>query len=1298
MISKPNKFFAGIAVLFFMVIQTRVSAQLSNFSLTVTPTNETCTGNGSLQFSVSNTSPGASIFYSVYLLPSTTTPIAVVSTNQLTGLGSGSYLVIATQTLGALSNTKQQTVQITDLRHPLQYQCQAQALNCQIGNITVAVAQGNPVSYQIVNGPVTVPAQASNVFSNIPLGDYLVKVSDACGDALVQACTLAFNFNPGDLVFDANTLISECQLEDCNTKRISFYVHVPYTQTGQPLPGLIIPYPFELTTTVTSNTGATVEVHQTVSSGSSTNQVITVDIPFYAVSSYTIGIKIIDPCGNVLTTSTQPVNISGIKSMDAGIQGPKECLKKITVDSCNTLPPYQISFLSAPAGFNPNDFNSVHPGPFSGQEIVYSSDVQHEIPDGNYVIQLTDACGAVLVDQVDVHNSKTDLILPENGYFDGCDYIFLVQIGYEGIQPQTVMINEAPPTFGHTIPYDASSFIDPDSGVFVMNFNVPGHYVVDGVNVCGRPYHFEFDVPEPNVAFFASGSAQLGCTHTQGAITFSLNNNQSTAGPPIATATLTLVPDLFGQSAPFDISDTILLEPDFPFDKTHAGLITGLPEGDYKIEVVDLCGNHYGPIQVNIPVNISQDPPDVNVLEGCSPGLGSVRIATKLGSNTILTQVMIMSTQSDYNHSFPYDVSFNINPIDGAFYMNSLPDGLYTFYTKDSCGVEHTFEVEIGNHFFNTSVEVQGRCGSFNLFLHDTGTSFTLGTAYLLHRYNSAMNRWEHPFTGFPYNPAIFPNQQNSYLLQENNYNLTAQGHFRVIKVNYVYSNGNTSLVPCVNVLQEFDFIGNLKITDAFKISCSSGSSQVLLVAGDTSPLTYEIIEKDGQPFYVNNQNSNLFTGLAPAIYKFKVTDPCGNIVMRLFDVTVLSEPVITPTGLCDGQQGQLDVQPFSFLSYQWWNADDPTTILSTNSSLHFSPFSLATSVGTYYVRIYSDSPLSCIDITIPYTIDDWSNPKAGNDNEITICARNAFNLESLRSGVFDQYGYWIETTNSGALNGHYWLPSGLAAGTYTFKYVVPGFCDFVDEAIFDITLIESLQAPIITMNHQYCQGDTVVFGVQSQPNITYSWTGPNGFNSSEVSPQIADATNQMNGTYTVKAQAFGCESTASIDLNIGLPPQFSINTLCSNSNQILFASPIDDSYNPEEVNYFWQGPNGFNSHDTQVVLNDLQPGQYSLVITDLDGCNQSKSTDILKTKCLIPSGISPNGDGRNETFDLTGFGVIKFKIFNRYGTIVFEQDDYSDQWHGQDYNDHTLPDGIYFYYLKLQSSEEKTGWVYVTK
>ena len=86
---------------------------------------------------------------------------------------------------------------------------------------------------------------------------------------------------------------------------------------------------------------------------------------------------------------------------------------------------------------------------------------------------------------------------------------------------------------------------------------------------------------------------------------------------------------------------------------------------------------------------------------------------------------------------------------------------------------------------------------------------------------------------------------------------------------------------------------------------------------------------------------------------------------------------------------------------------------------------------------------------------------------------------------------------------------------------------------------------------------------------------------------------------------------------------------------------------------------------------------------------------------CIIPKGISPNGDGDNDTFDLTGLGVKELSIINRYGMEVFSfKGKYTNQFVGDAKNGNQLPDGTYFYVLKYSKSTggnfQKTGYLYL--
>jgi len=64
---------------------------------------------------------------------------------------------------------------------------------------------------------------------------------------------------------------------------------------------------------------------------------------------------------------------------------------------------------------------------------------------------------------------------------------------------------------------------------------------------------------------------------------------------------------------------------------------------------------------------------------------------------------------------------------------------------------------------------------------------------------------------------------------------------------------------------------------------------------------------------------------------------------------------------------------------------------------------------------------------------------------------------------------------------------------------------------------------------------------------------------------------------------------------------------------------------------------------------------------------------------------LTPNGDGLNESLDLSRFiesDPADFLVYNRWGSLVYERFDYDNQWRGQDAGGNPLPDGTYYVLL----------------
>lgn len=129
---------------------------------------------------------------------------------------------------------------------------------------------------------------------------------------------------------------------------------------------------------------------------------------------------------------------------------------------------------------------------------------------------------------------------------------------------------------------------------------------------------------------------------------------------------------------------------------------------------------------------------------------------------------------------------------------------------------------------------------------------------------------------------------------------------------------------------------------------------------------------------------------------------------------------------------------------------------------------------------------------------------------------------------------------------------------------------------------------------------------------------------------------------------------------------------------------------------YYWQWTN----EETTQNIDSLGVGTYKVIVTDMNGCVDTMAFNLIGPFSLtVPSGISPNGDGMNDFLvieDLVKYPDNEIVIFNRWGELVYRAKPYKNDWDGKNHsNNHfvsdELPDGVYFYHIKLFGAKQPT-------
>ena len=185
------------------------------------------------------------------------------------------------------------------------------------------------------------------------------------------------------------------------------------------------------------------------------------------------------------------------------------------------------------------------------------------------------------------------------------------------------------------------------------------------------------------------------------------------------------------------------------------------------------------------------------------------------------------------------------------------------------------------------------------------------------------------------------------------------------------------------------------------------------------------------------------------------------------------------------------------------------------------------------------------------------------------------------------------------------------------------------------------------------------------------------------------------SNTYTVEGtDANGCEDEQSVTIT-GTPyPELIFEVTdpaCqgeSSGNIVAVASNGTAPYS-----FVW------NNGTLQSENNGVGAGTYEVTVTDDNGCETQGSVVVIDPTepCFfIPGGLTPNGDGANETWEIGGLSQYpdaKVMVFDRWGQQVYTGD-YTSLLMGWDIKWKECPTADYYYILDLGNGEKYNGVV----
>lgn len=213
-----------------------------------------------------------------------------------------------------------------------------------------------------------------------------------------------------------------------------------------------------------------------------------------------------------------------------------------------------------------------------------------------------------------------------------------------------------------------------------------------------------------------------------------------------------------------------------------------------------------------------------------------------------------------------------------------------------------------------------------------------------------------------------------------------------------------------------------------------------------------------------------------------------------------------------------------------------------------------------------------------------------------------------------------------------------------------------------DSVLISKIDKPRIKVIYDSVQCQKVTLQVEAQKGVQFLWN--------DMDTSLVKSVDQK-GIYIIEAKHQFCSNFDTLNLQFLSRPIFTLGsdtTLCG--TKILSAN--------ETGRFAW------STGQSTPTISVQRPGLYWLQVVR-NQCSYRDSIQLSPCANLnyfIPNSFSPNGDNKNEVFQITVNNIkeIEFTVFNRWGEIMFQSSTDVAEWDGK-YQGEICPQGVYYFY-----------------
>ena len=466
--------------------------------------------------------------------------------------------------------------------------------------------------------------------------------------------------------------------------------------------------------------------------------------------------------------------------------------------------------------------------------------------------------------------------------------------------------------------------------------------------------------------------------------------------------------------------------------------------------------------------------------------------------------------------------------------------------------------------------------------------------------------------------------------------------------------------------------------TDAINdATCLVAGSVSISVAGGTGAYSY---------LWSNGATTEDISGLSAGTYNVTVTDANGcQMPGASYTVNSVGVPTITVNSTTNptcfaGTNGSIDVIATSgtpAYTYAWSNGQTSVTATGLGA-------------GVYGVTV-TDNTGCTVSQTI--TVTEPAQLVATVTTVNATCVNNDATAAPNVSGGTGAYSYqWStgETTQN--------LSNLPGPGNVSVTVTDANGCSVssLNNAIgLDTTLTLSASSSNLD-----CSGDSTgtISLTAANGGLPYSYLWSNGASSDSLSGLGA-------ATYSVTVtDASGCSISDSYVITLPLLPTVSafIGQVGILDSTIIIGESININAGNDQtgqgVTYQWSSnPSDANFGNATNPATTVSPGtegaySFMVIATSVDGCMDTSSVNLTVEGLddpQIPTAFTPNNDDLNEVFrvvNLDPTDIIEFKVFNRWGQVVFDNANGSGEWDGT-LGGIAQPRDVYMYIISYQRS-----------